>query len=457
MNRRTILTILLAVGFAAPAAHGENPDPVDTAEAHELQSSLTLREAQRIALQQNPSIRQGIQRIRAAEGKLRQAYSAWWPTVTARGGLYRREADRQIDFRNYERLQADLTESDVALEANWLLFNGFARRAETLAAGYGVEQTHQLQLNTRRLVTEAVATAYLQSQLAMEMMEIARKDREFNRSLEENARTRYEAGAAARTELLNFSMKALQADSDYITAQKDYQVACTVLAELMGIEGSSLPAPMQLKATRAASAEEIPDFEQSLAYALANRPDLLATEAATDAANSLKNAAKGAWMPAIAATAGFSYQKQSGFEPEIPPHNLEQYNSHVGLTARWDIFTGGRRSGAFQEKKAEALAMQAEQEKVKLEIASSLRQATLAAQTALQVRDRQEQALDMTTRIRNDIEELYRSGAATLTRLNEAQRDLVRAAGLAAASRIRLALALEKLRSETGILPETLE
>lgn len=457
MNRRTILAILLALGIAAPATHAENPDPAGTAEAHETQNRLTLREAQRIALEQNPSIRQGAARIRAAEAKLRQAYSAWWPTITASGGLYRREADRQIDFKNYERLQADLTESDVALEANWLLFNGFARRAETLAAGYGVEQTRQLQMNTRRLVAEAVATAYLQSQLAMEMMEIARKDREFNRSLEENSRSRYEAGAAARSELLNFSMKALQAESDYITAQKDYQVACTVLAELMGVEDSALPAPVQLEVSRAASVQEIPDLEQSLAYALAHRQDLLATKAGTAAANSLKNAAKGAWMPAIAATAGFSYQKQSGFEPEIPPHNLEQYNSHVGLTARWDIFTGGRRSGAFQEKKAEALAMQAEQEKVKLDITSSIKQATLAAETALQVRKRQEKALDMTTRIRNDIEELYRSGAATLTRLNEAQRDLVRASGQAAASRIRLELALEKLRSETGILPETLE
>lgn len=457
MNRRTILAILLALGIAAPATHAENPDPAGTAEAHETQNRLTLREAQRIALEQNPSIRQGAARIRAAEAKLRQAYSAWWPTITASGGLYRREADRQIDFKNYERLQADLTESDVALEANWLLFNGFARRAETLAAGYGVEQTRQLQMNTRRLVAEAVATAYLQSQLAMEMMEIARKDREFNRSLEENSRSRYEAGAAARSELLNFSMKALQAESDYITAQKDYQVACTVLAELMGVEDSALPAPVQLEVSRAASVQEIPDLGQSLAYALAHRQDLLATKAGTAAANSLKNAAKGAWMPAIAATAGFSYQKQSGFEPEIPPHNLEQYNSHVGLTARWDIFTGGRRSGAFQEKKAEALAMQAEQEKVKLDITSSIKQATLAAETALQVRKRQEKALDMTTRIRNDIEELYRSGAATLTRLNEAQRDLVRASGQAAASRIRLELALEKLRSETGILPETLE
>jgi len=457
MNRRTILAILLALGIAAPATHAENPDPAGTAEAHETQNRLTLMEAQRIALEQNPSIRQGAARIRAAEGKLRQAYSAWWPTITASGGLYRREADRQIDFKNYERLQADLTESDVALEANWLLFNGFARRAETLAAGYGVEQTRQLQMNTRRLVAEAVATAYLQSQLAMEMMEIARKDREFNRSLEENARSRYEAGAAARSELLNFSMKALQAESDYITAQKDYQVACTVLAELMGVENSTIPAPVQLEVSRAASVQEIPDLEQSLAYALAHRQDLLATKAGTEAANSLKNAAKGAWMPTIAATAGFSYQKQSGFEPEIPPHNLEQYNSHLGLTARWDIFTGGRRSGAFQEKKAEALAMQAEQEKVKLDISSSIKQATLAAETALQVRERQEKALDMTTRIRNDIEELYRSGAATLTRLNEAQRDLVRASGQAAASRIRLELALEKLRSETGILPETLE
>jgi outer membrane protein len=64
--------------------------------------------------------------------------------------------------------------------------------------------------------------------------------------------------------------------------------------------------------------------------------------------------------------------------------------------------------------------------------------------------DRGKRVLALTTRIRDYVEKAYRAGAATLTRLNEAQTDLVRASGAEAASRINYLLALQQLNAASS-------
>ena len=86
-----------------------------------------------------------------------------------------------------------------------------------------------------------------------------------------------------------------------------------------------------------------------------------------------------------------------------------------------------------------------------LSIHSGIRQAIASAEAAREQWKRQENALRMTQQVRDDIELLYKTGSANLTRLNEAQTDLVRAEGLAANSKVQYLLALEKLYSESGM------
>ena len=184
-----------------------------------------------------------------------------------------------------------------------------------------------------------------------------------------------------------------------------------------------------------------------IAVAIKNRPDLQAVEAGINAAVHRKNAAKGSWLPSIGLSAGLNYTKQTGADPV-----QEERNRYAGVTANWDIFTGGKRSRAFQQKKAEVYALEAEKQQKILSIQSGIRQAIASAEAAKEQWKRQENALGMTRQVRDDVELLYTTGSATLTRLNEAQTDLVRAEGLAANSRVQYLLALEKLYSESGIV-----
>lgn len=58
----------------------------------------------------------------------------------------------------------------------------------------------------------------------------------------------------------------------------------------------------------------------------------------------------------------------------------------------------------------------------------------------------------ITEKIRNHMENLYRAGGASITQLNEPQINLVRASGVAAASRISYRIGLINLNAATGVM-----
>ncbi len=441
--KKILLTALLlslpAFGGAAETDSGAARDSV-----------LTIEEAKRTALENNPGVRQTLARITAAKGVLGQAYASWFPTVSASGGYIKRHINIITDYPPFPRVEGDLTETNGSLQLNWLLFNGFSRRAQTLAARYGVEEARQTHENARRLLVESVATAYYQAQLARENVRIAEQNAAFNRSLEKNAKIRREVGAAPRSELLNFSIRAVQAESDSIEAARNYTVASTVLAELMGLPDTRLPAELVPPPAAGEIADSIPSYETLVAAALEKRPDLKAVESALAAAEQRKIAVKGSYLPTIGLTAGMNFSEQTGIDPE----QIDR-DRYAGLTASWELFGGGRRKAEFQQKKAEEFSLMEERRRKILSIRSAIRQAVENAGAAEQQWRRQEDAYRMTQKVRRDIELLYRTGAANLTRLNEAQTDLVRAAGLAASSKIQFLLALDKLRTESGEVPET--
>ena len=438
---RKIVTLLLLLFL--PAQGLKASEPAETVP----EEYLTIEKAKQTALENNPGIQQTLARIRSAKALLGQAYASWFPTISAKSGYFYRDVDIQPDWQPDIRVKQDIREKTASIELNWLLFNGFSRRAETLAARFGVEEARQTLADTQRLLLESVATAYYQAQLAQENIRVAETNAEFNRKLEQDSKVRRQIGTASRSEMLNFSIRTLQAESDSIRADKDYTVACTVLAELIGIPDKSIVAIPSFSPAGKIPDDTIPSFEQLLDIALKNRPDLQAADARIQAAKQQKNAAKGSWMPSVALSAGLNYTKQTGADPE-----QEEHNGYAGVSAQWDIFTGGRRSRVFQEKKAAVYAVEADREKVKRSIESGIRQALAGATAAEEQWKRQEQALKMTRQVRHDIERLYKVGSASLTRLNEAQTDLVRAEGYTANSRVQYLLSLEKLQSETGTI-----
>ncbi|MDF7822855.1 TolC family protein [Pontiellaceae bacterium B12227] len=416
-------------------------------------NGLTLAETRAMVLAGNPSVRESLQRVAAAEAVLRQAKSAYLPTITMTGSYGHIDASLHPDIDPTTRYSDSFKQGSAGMQANWLLFDGFARRARTLGADLGVQQSHELSEETNRLLILSATVSFRQAQLAREGVEIAERDFSFNTNLEDDARKRFEAGALPEADVHNFSIRALQAESAALQARLEYDTARAVLAELMALPDAILPESMCPAAIAFNTLTAAPQLASELEYALAHRPDYKAVKSGQLMMAQQVRVAKGDMYPKIALTGDINYADREGYANSGQHGN---YDSFVGVAASWDLFTGGRKANTVKEIYAEMRALEEQQESLRLSIRSSLRRRIDEAVTAMAVYERQGKIHELSIQVRDSVEKAYKAGAASITRLNEAQTDLTRARGAYSRAYIAYQLTLNQLDIETGRVLEDL-
>ena len=281
----------------------------------------------------------------------------------------------------------------------------------------------------------------------METMTIARQNQEFNRKLEEDARKRWRIGASPESAMLNFSVRALMAESDFRNAQRDFNVTCTALSELMGMKEARLTPDMTPVASRIEDlSKTIPSWDAEYTYALEHRPDLKALTANIKAMEQQRRAEKGRHQPRLSFISGYEYQYLNGRGVV----SEEEHQSYAGISATWDLYTGGRVREKSNEITADIRALEQTKKETLLAIQSSIHRNIEIAKAAWEDFKRQQRIQELTRRIRSHVEKSYRAGMETLTRLNEAQTDLVQASGSVVASYIQYQMAQVNLDAETG-------
>jgi outer membrane protein TolC len=314
-----------------------------------------------------------------------------------------------------------------------------ARHAEA-----GAGEDHR---QARRLLVQGTALAFLNALLAEESMRIARQDADFNRELSNETRKRFDVGTAAKSEVLNFDIRTTQAESRHIAAELAFRSAKTALAELLGGPAAELPADLALAPPPDAELNSpLPEFDAEWAFAQRNRPDLVSLEHATAQLRSRHAAMRAEYLPRVTLQGGTGVARADDAR-----FNWERDNSlYAGITATWDVFSGNSTLHARTELAARGREIEAQSDRLRLAIAAELRQQLDATAVARRQLTLSEQVSRMTSEVRDLVRIEYSAGRASLTRLNEAQTDLVRASGDLASARIRCWQASENLAAVTG-------
>ncbi|MBU0969974.1 MAG: TolC family protein [Proteobacteria bacterium] len=438
--KKLILSVLFFALFLNQAMAGEN-QPIP-------QGNLTLTRACDLALEKNPGILQARERINGAKAVLVQANSAWKPSISATGHFNAYDATTQPDWAQTQRGSESFNEYSAGIAMSWLAFNGFAREADILASKYGIEQSEQSYQDTQRLLIRSVSLTYYQAQIAIENMIIARQNRDFNRTLEKDAKLKYQIGAVPEADMLNFSVRVLKAETDYLAAQQDFDITCTALAQLMAVDGARLSPKMLPQRSRLQINHMTPEFEIEIAFARENRPDLKALDKNILALNEKYRGAKGNYYPRVYLVSGVDYL----YQDEKLVVDEEEHTSYLGINFQWDIYTGGKRAGKTSEIYADIQTLKQRRKETLQSMEAEIREAILRAKTAWETWKHQRKTLEMTQTIRGSIEMAYKVGKSPLTRLNEAQTDFVNAAGAEAASRIQYLISLVNLDAAAGRL-----
>ncbi len=283
-KRRILVAIILLVLVYCSAAGAEEPEAVDV--DLEKIEVLDLQTAARIALEGNPSLAAALARVGQAREAVRQARSSYWPRFDLTASQTRVDlsdnahqsqlASRQALFGSAASVSDPEDYYRASITASWLLFDGFTRRFNLMAAKHGEQSSEAARKDAQRLLLQAVSSAFLSAQLALENVAIAKADEAFNKRQLKEARLRYDVGTGALSDVLNFEVRANSAQSDLIVAERVYETSLIGLAALMGIESARLPEQTRLEALKEADQAELqaPEIDPLIESAYAHRPDL---------------------------------------------------------------------------------------------------------------------------------------------------------------------------------------
>jgi outer membrane protein TolC len=434
-----VLVPLTALPSAAVAAEATNALP---------DRPLALEDACRMALRDHPSLEAMRQRVAAAAATVRMARSAYWPSLDANASATRIQRHSytgmppafsgMIDMTPYTTYGVDLT-------AGWVLFDGFRRDFDLLAARHGEEASREALADAQRLLLQAVTATYCHALLARETMRIADEDESFSAKLLKDTNNRFAAGTAPRSEVLTFENRRDQAAGQRVEAGKSWRMARAALAELLALPAGELPDNTRLSLPPAAPVSDR-SADTEIEYALRQRPDLQAAEAQAQAAAAQQRSADAAWWPRISAVAQGGLARDN----DLRFNGRDNENFLVGLQATWNFFGGGHDTAAREAASANARAAGQLKSALALKVAAEVRQNLAAGDASRAQLEIQARVLARALQIRDLVHQEYVGGTAGITRMNEVQNEAVKADAGVVIARIDALLSRANLDAATG-------
>jgi outer membrane protein TolC len=413
---------------------------------------LDLLTAQRLALQDNPSLAAAAERVEQARQRITQARGLYYPSIDAGGSaaslrMSVNDAAIQSTLAGGRDVDRSSERYRVSLNASWLLFDGFARKFSNLIAEYGQQESEQARRDGMRLLLQSVAETYYRAQLSLYNKAIAQADFSFNQKQAGEAQISMDAGAGSLSAVLNFQVQMNNASTDILLAERDYDLALFGLAVLLGRQDGKIPDGLALAAMDTSEQHEFAELpaEQLLGAAAHIRPDLLRQELGVERAESAIGAQWSRFYPQVALLGSVD-----GARLDDASFEGDDFGQTVLVNLSYNLFSGGTDMARVAEAKAARREAARSLEQQKSQVQSEVRQAITRLQQAQEQLLLQQASVKLVEQSRNLVEDGYKAGQESLARLNEVQRDLVRTQSRLALSLISLYTNREALKAATG-------
>ncbi len=417
-------------------------------------STLSLAEAQNTALANNPTYLAAYQAVRAAKYRYYRSLSAYLPGV--QGNLSVMQSLRSS--RHIKNPPAGIMpgenyfSGETTLQASWLIFDGFEREFSVLIARAGFDKSLNEDANARRLLLQAVAFAYYDIMLAEARKVIARADLEFQESALKQAENRYRFGKTSMAAVLNFKILGNEARSAILSASARVKTGRYALAALMGEGVGHLPENIKLDQLEISEPFELKSLETYCNMAIARRSDLAAARNELQISRYCYWQGYAKFLPTIKLFYSLEFSNNN-FRYTGYRHNAARYNhlaNSYGATVQWNLFEGFANYNLLRELNAlESVKQYALLEKFLQVIneVSDARENILNASGQLEL---YRQSLEWVFEQRQIVQSEYNSARTTITRLNGAQSDLVKAENMLAIAQIELNKAIVQLQTAIG-------
>ena len=320
-----LVLVLLASGLATGYAA---PDTPGTAR------ELTLDEAVKLALTNNPTGKIAVFDFEAAKGALTAARSARWFSISA-SHKDARSLSATTDLRP-NPVETDQYTNSVSL--NWTLWSGNKVESQISQAKLALDSSQWGVAKARQQLKYDATDAYFKFMAARDNVKLNQESVERLERYLQDVKLQFEVGVVAKVDVLRSEVELAKAKQSLIEAQNTYDLT---MANLNNIIGFPLTTELNIKGDLSYAR-----YEKELAFcvdaALRQRPEI---SQYTDAAKSAQEGitvAKSGYLPTVSAVynAGWYDSKFAGGN---------NYNWSVYLLTNWTLFDSGYTAGKVKQ------------------------------------------------------------------------------------------------------------
>lgn len=295
---KKILTALLLLTLPAPA------------------NAVTLEEAARIALENNPGLQNTGRSIEIAEENLKIARGNKGLSISASGSGNISKTEGNPDSQSLSgRLRGSLP-----------IYSGRRLESQIEAAKIGIDISKLDYIQAQENLIYNVAKAYIDALENFENTKVYLQTEANLADHEQNIAAQYDAGAKAKIDLLRAQVETANAQQDTAKSHAAYEVSLTNLATLMAIDSIS-----NFTVENVQTSNELGSVESYIEQAAQNRADLQADSLKIDRGRYSVEVARAGKRPSLSAEISTGVNASKSDWHPTP-------DASAGLSASWNIF-----------------------------------------------------------------------------------------------------------------------
>jgi len=394
-------------------------------EVRSVQGPLTLEEAVRVALANNPEAAAMAREVEAFEAQRQAAAGQRWPSLHVAGGYnHYQDGQRLIAARENGEpgvFSRDIFGGDVVI--NMPLFTGGRITSEIKAAELLQKAAeHRLARTREELVFNVSSVFYgiLTQRKVVESLEFSRK------AIQEHLKRIQDLIAsqkAADVDRLRVEVRLADLEQRLVRERNVLAVQLRVLANLLGLD--RLEKPIEPAGELSFAGDAIPEVEHALRMAFDGRSDYLAARAALEAQARAVDAARAAHWPTVALQGAYGGRWASSTTDRPSGSDIADDAGRVGVVVDIPIFEGGRIDARIRQEKARLIAAQERLRRLELQIQLDVETAVLNIGSAAQRVEATEKAVEQAKESLRIEGEKYGVGKGALVDVLDAQSALL--------------------------------
>ncbi|MFW6139804.1 MAG: TolC family protein [Acidobacteriota bacterium] len=387
---------------------------------------LTLEKSVDLALAQNPQYLATAKRVDAAKSGVREAVSAFFPSLNGQGTTTLKEKVMELEFPSLipgeppQRVEVDFTRDyQFTMSLSIPIFTGGQLVSGYKQADYNLKSSKQELRQSLQSTVFNTKRAFYGILLAEDFVEVSQEAVKDAEDFYKNVRVQYEVGMASQFDLLRSEVRLANLKPQLIKAENNLEIAKLNLKTILGID---LSRDIEIKGEMDYQPVAI-DLEECIDKALENRPELKQLNFQEGIARQGLKMARASGLPSVALSGQYNHwADQFNFKED----NWQNYYS-LNLVLNIPIFNGLSSSAKMAKSRAMIKELELTQEGLIERMKLEVRQAVLKIKEAEQSLLSQEKNVEQAEESLRIAELNYNEGLVTILDVQQTQTALAQA------------------------------